>query len=308
MINFNENNWQIQVPSDSFAETSPMHPDTNLQWVKFHDGRFGIGLNEQVAKKVRFDSSHKFIFCAQDTIDEKHVFTSFCCNEEALLPVFDQLCRDIVSFCIEHDEIIDESQAIIDRALAWEVLFNKGKRGLGRKQTLGLFAELEFLKTILNAGKANIQSWIGPTGASQDFDINGVFIECKNRTKQNTVEISSLEQIDPKLDLLIYSVEVVDDFDGLVLDELVEEIKESLPPLEQNLFENSLLKTGYLANKNYSEPLIAREPLFHNVDETFPHLKVGDVAGLIRAKYTLDLTYAKANLISKEDANERIYF
>lgn len=307
MIDFNENNWQTKVHSDSFAETSRMHKDTNLQWVKFHDGRFGIGLNEQAVKKIKFDSSHKFIFCAQDNIDKDHVFTSFCCNEEALQPVFDQLCRDIVSFCIEHEEIIDESQAIFERAQAWEVLFNKGRRGLGRKQTLGLFAELEFLQASLGLGKTNIQSWIGPEGASQDFDINGIFIECKNRTKQNTIEVSSLEQINPKLDLLIYSVEVVDDFDGLVIDELVEQIKESLPPLEQNVFENSLLKTGYLTNKNYSEPLIAREPMFHIVDETFPHLKVGDVVGLIKAKYTLDLTYAKANLISKEDANERIY-
>jgi hypothetical protein len=306
MTVIDSNNWDQSVPQKAFAQTKKCHPKSNIEWIKFHHGGFGLGLKVKSDDIIPPSSEHAAIEIYQQSLDGGIFYTAFYCKDPAFKTIFDTLCQDLVIFCLNHPEIIKPAHAIVQRAKAWEALFSKGARGLGKQATMGLFAELTFVRDYLIPKKYDIKHWVGPNNASQDFDFNGFLIEIKNSSNDNTIKVSSLEQLQASLDMLLFVVNLKEDIDGINIDEIVHEIKNCLPVEQQNIFEDKLLLAGYLANKNYSESFVVNNNRIYEISHLFPHIEPNQITGIIAAKYTINLDDASAQELTLEVLNERL--
>ena len=305
MIDINNNNWDVTVAESEFGEMKLAHHDSLIEWIKFHHGGFGVGLRVSVNDIIP-STNHKSIKIYKHQLTEEFIYVAFYCEEISLTTIFDSLCRDLIQFCLEHPEIIKPAQAIVQRAKAWEELFLKGPSGLGKQLTFGLFSELIFYRDYLLPRNYSIIHWIGPSSSSQDFDINNFFVEVKHASDSGTIKISSLEQLQSSLDMVLLTMNIVDDLDGITIDELVNEINNKLPIIHQAIFQEKLLSVGYLYNKNYSEPLIVKETNCFTISPKFPHIEANQIDGIIAASYTIDLSEAEQSKVNLEFLDERL--
>ena len=305
MIDIHDNNWDFTVSKEEFGQMKQAHEESILEWVKFHHGGFGIGLRA-ADNDVIPDTNHKSIKIYKRNLSENSTYIAFYCEDISLKTIFDSLCKDLIIFCLENPEIIKPAHAIVQRAKAWEALFLKGSSGLGKQQTLGLFSELMFYRDYLLPRSYAISHWIGPSNSSQDFEINEFFVEIKHASNSGAIKVSSLEQLQSSLDMLLLTMNIVEDIDGLTIDELVQEINDNIPIVQQATFQEKLLSVGYIVNKNHSEPLLVKETKCYAVTPTFPHLESNQIEGIIAANYTVDLSKAEKNRVDLEFLYERL--
>lgn len=305
MIDVYENNWDVMVSKSEFGQMKLAHQDSLIEWIKFHHGGFGVGLRVS-GDDVLPETNHKSIKIYKHELSGSSTYVAFYCEDTSLKTIFDSLCRDLIQFCLEHPEIIKPAHAIVQRAKAWETLFLKGPTGLGKQLTFGLFSELIFYRDYLLLKNYPINHWIGPSDSSQDFDVNNFLVEVKHASGSGTIKVSSLEQLQSSLDMVLLTMNIVEEIDGLTIDELVQEIYEQLPIEQQAVFQEKLLTVGYLVNKNYSEPLSVNLTKCYTISTAFPHLESNQIEGIIAANYTVDLNKAEHSRVDLEYLDERL--
>jgi hypothetical protein len=104
-------------------------------------------------------------------------------EEPRLLPVFAELCRDIIEFTLHNASSGQPSGLVLSRIERWRSLMQPQPPGLSRIQLRGLIGELLVLERELLPGLGPdeaVSAWTGPLGTSQDFRLpDGQRLEVK---------------------------------------------------------------------------------------------------------------------------------
>jgi hypothetical protein len=116
--------------------------------------------------------------------------------------VFDVLCQDVTETVMRASSEPGAVQSLLSRLRIWQGFMRRyGPEGLSPEEQAGLFAELSFLKdSVIGQLPASdaVQSWKGPTGGVQDFQLPGCSVEVKSTVvlPASNIKISSLSQLD----------------------------------------------------------------------------------------------------------------
>ncbi|NBC33547.1 MAG: PD-(D/E)XK motif protein [Alphaproteobacteria bacterium] len=218
-----------------------------------------------------------------------------------LLPVFAELCRDIIEALRKDVPDRRAASAFIDRIERWRLLLEKGASGLSVEQSRGLIAELTVLQTVVLpcwSREQAVAAWTGPLAMPQDFLLpDGTHMEVKAVGRNaDSVRINGLQQLDAGNDVLqLLTVEMektgADAAGAVTVGLLVDAIRQELTeaPRAATEFENLLSFTGWSGGgENYAVQLgsIGVYP----VDVAFPRLTGSIVPrGVLDASYTIRL-------------------
>lgn len=174
----------------------------------------------------------------------------------------------------------------------WHDFFQKnGLVGLSPAQQRGLFGELWMLRELLRKTSQNywsrvVQCWIGPDESTHDFSLNKYSLEIKTTTakKHHIFHVAGERQLDNhglKSLKLIYLVFAILENSGETLPDMVKYIRHLIAGdvYALNLWENLLLKTGYLDAQHplYKTGYIQREIKCFHVVEGFPRILTSDI-------------------------------
>lgn len=229
---------------------------------------------------------------------ELQVFADLGCRDHDLVRVFDRLVTEVLEVAERTGERLDLVQA---RTLVeWRHLLSAARGRLSHEIVTGLFGELSVLCHLAEAEPhLALDAWVGPTGATQDFQHGNRAIEVKSRVTHSAerVRISSLEQLDwrtlDKLTLAVIDVE--DDDFGQSLGDLVDRaVAIGVPRLALN---DLLEGFGFVAGMKGDEERrmqVARLRVWQ-VAEGFPALTTQDMDpssmdAVVSVNYSLDIT------------------
>lgn len=227
-------------------------------------------------------------------------------EEPRLLPVFAELCRDIIEFTRHVPDGAPPSGLVLSRIERWRSLMQAQPAGLSRSQLRGLIGELLVLERellpLIEPDEA-VSSWTGPLGTSQDFRLpDGRKLEVKALDRgAHQVQINGLDQLDSggdSLQLLIVRLEDTGvEADGAITAvRLVEQLRGRLgeAPNALERFETLLRFVGWddAADSQAVAVRLIRIERFE-VDGGFPRLTPGTVpAAVIDATYKIMLPAA----------------
>lgn len=210
--------------------------------------------------------------------------------------LFGRLCQDLVESSRDSDPRNGTSVLLL-RLDRWKRLLESGPlQGLSDLQLRGLFGELWFLRTVaipLVYPLAAVQSWKGPLGAPQDFQLLDGLVEIKTILPGgHRVSISSAEQLEHGDAPMQLGVLVVDPTQGISVPTLINEIRLQLDsPSTMTEFELRLAEVGYDSRPAYDRlQFTVTSERYYVVDESFPSLKVSTLpSGISNLTYDLDL-------------------
>jgi hypothetical protein len=219
--------------------------------------------------------------------------------------VFAVLAQDIINritaFSTQEAVVMEFAK----RLSRWQAFLRKHPpEGLSELEQLGLYGEIWFLLRCLRAGispEQVVASWVGPTGASQDFQFPHCAVEIKTTTSvaAEFVRIANLRQLDGTGVAHLFLMHLA--FDSrpgeiLTLADLIDEVDELLrktAPSCSSIFQDSLIEAGYLAvhrNRYCTRRFTLRSESFYEVIEGFPRIIEGDVSPSINdVNYVLSL-------------------
>lgn len=224
-------------------------------------------------------------------------------EEPRLLPVFAELCRDIIEFTRHNAGSAPPSGLVLSRVERWQNLLLSQPLGLSGIQLRGLIGELIVLERellpLLGPDQA-VAAWTGPLGTSQDFRLrDGRKLEVKAvGLHADEVQINGLDQLDSggdPLELLVVRLEDtgVDAEGATTAPRLIEELRISLnqAPNALQTFELLLRFAGW--DDAIGGPSVAvrmHRIDRYEVDEGFPHLTAATVpSAIVEASYKLVL-------------------
>src|SRR6266852_5442470 len=196
-------------------------------------------------------------------------FLDLCSTDPAGRDAFDVIASDLVTRLANGVPPVDAATAVLAK---WRRFWSTAPgEGLTPEEIRGLFGELWFLLVwLLPHGVDQSRHWVGPRGARNDFQWDGLSIEAKatNSVRGHIHRINGIDQLDPPDGgaLLLYSLRVREEpASANSLITLIEAISRQLEVNAEllGLFEDRL------AGANYS-PLHAeryREVHFRIVDE-----------------------------------------
>jgi hypothetical protein len=203
-----------------------------------------------------------------------------------LREVFNPLVTDVADTVRDAPGAATALTAAVDRFERWQELLRAvGRDGLGLEARRGLVGELLVLRhhVLPNADPAEaVESWTGPRGANQDFQLTGVAIETKSSTakRPRNIRIASERQLDgagtPSLLLALLLLDERRGGIGESLNRVVDRIRERLSsPVVRADFDGRLIQAGYLPGQRelYDEPrYTVRDLRFWHVRGEFPRL------------------------------------
>lgn len=137
-------------------------------------------------------------------------------EEPRLLPVFTELCRDIIEVTRSGVDHVRASSLVLSRIERWRNLMETESAGLNRSELRGLIGELLVLESqllpTLGPDEA-VLAWTGPLGADQDFRLpTGMKIEVKALDRDaDRLLINGLGQLDGGSDPLELAVVRLED-------------------------------------------------------------------------------------------------
>ncbi len=187
------------------------------------------------------------------------------------------------------------------RVGAWQEFMRKGTQALDPEAEIGLVGELGLLHAIIDAGVPSAlatESWVGPLGGIQDFQLGTGALEVKTTLSSTgfPARIGSLEQLDDSLrqPLFVAGVRLKQTAGGHNLPEIIEELRLVLKgdAESERLLTERLLAVGYidLHADRYPRRFEQVEVRIVEVDKDFPRLTIGSVpTGVMRAMYEIDL-------------------
>lgn len=222
----------------------------------------------------------------------------------SLLSQFSDLILNIVSEVLIADG--NKKNKFIQICNEWFELFEPASGLLGRQELQGIFAELSFLKHLLQNSSLTsndiLLSWKGPFGKGHDFELNNNNnFEIKSTNDGSSfVHISSEYQLDrfngQRLLLIVYRF-LASPQNGISIRQLIEEIHLLLKTqvgIKMNLYWNALAKTGLVisALETYDSHIfqISTVSVYDFSDVNAPAIKRSELSDAIRnVKYDLSL-------------------
>jgi hypothetical protein len=222
-------------------------------------------------------------------------------EEPRLLPVFAELCRDIVEFSRYNSQSGLPSGLVLSRIERWRSLMQAEPVGLSRSQIRGLIGELLVLEKellpVLLPDEA-VSAWTGPLGASQDFRLpDGRKLEVKALDRHaDRVQINGLDQLDSGVDpLQLVAVRLentgINAEGAVTASRLIAQLRAQLnqAPAALQTFEVLLRFAGWVDAADTDSVVVRLERIDrYNVDDSFPRLTVATVpAGITAATYEL---------------------
>lgn len=216
--------------------------------------------------------------------------------------LFFHLCATLIKAL---SDISDSATALavgLAQIKRWKkFLSGSSSKVLSPEEVRGLFAELTFLKTMLERDYSDVfvcESWQGPESAHQDFVFTNTAVEVKSLCgrERNSLAISSedqLEGLNDRLFLKVYRLTDTPQSDqALSLNQLVEEIDERLTdPCAALIFSEKLAKVGYVPIDFYDSPgfLISSE-ITYKLTGSFPRLIRSELPeGVSKVRYEIKL-------------------
>jgi hypothetical protein len=220
--------------------------------------------------------------------------------------IFQQLCRDIVESSRPANSEREAVEIALARTWRWHHLLRGGNDGrLSPEEQKGLLGELLVLErhllTNLPARDA-VAAWRGPLDAPRDFEIGRIGVESKARRGDASayVHISSEHQLDDSgLDALFLHVaefarassDDANAFDVIAVAARVRSAVERLDAGALDLFEGSLLATGFVWDDDYADSRwTGGDSRLYRVAPEFPRISpLGLAAGITAVRYSLSL-------------------
>ncbi|MGI2114613.1 PD-(D/E)XK motif protein [Shewanella frigidimarina] len=231
--------------------------------------------------------------------------------------LFDDLIISLIDSIKNTANAEDASKEFITSYIKWSTFFTKTlNKKLSKERVIGLWGELSYLLKLIQVACSSVpidnilKSWVGPFGATHDFEFSSSSIEVKTKPLTSwMIRISSeyqLENIDQK-PLNLEVISVIESEHGLSLKDLFLKVKRHinkksgdvtilLSALEkENLSEERLSK--------YSSFLFARKrtETFNCDVEHFPKIKASGLHKAISTvKYNLDVRELQEFRVSQE--------
>lgn len=224
-------------------------------------------------------------------------------EEPRLLPVFAELCRDIIEFTRRNVRSAQPSGLVLSRIERWRSLMQPQPFGLSSAQLRGLIGELLVLERellpVLGPDQA-VSAWTGPLGASQDFRLpDGRKLEVKAIDHHaDQVQINGLDQLDSggdPLQLFVARLENtgIDAEGAITAARLIEGLRARLSqaPAALQTFEMLLRFVGWDDAADAGSVAVRLERIDrYDVDEGFPRLTAATVpAAIAEATYKIVL-------------------
>lgn len=224
-------------------------------------------------------------------------------NKDTEIYIYEILIEDIRT-SLSKVKSSKEFPSTIQRVLKkWKKFFSSNKEILlSEINAQGLYGELLFLQTLINAKGANaIESWVGITSATHDFYIGQNAVEIKTTATQTPyyAHINNEFQLDNndvngKLFLRFYAFRK-SPIGGQKLPELVSIIREQLENdiLFLDAFNSKLEEAGYIdaASTHYTTGYTLREVYMFEVGEDFPKIQRESIPkGITNLKYNLSIS------------------
>lgn len=220
-----------------------------------------------------------------------------------LLPVFTELCNDIILSTRTGVPEKRAASAVIDRLARWRRLLEQATPDFTREMARGLLGELLVLHSVVlpeHGPAASVAAWVGPLRQPQDFLLpTGARLEVKSVSHTSeTVRISALDQLDAGDDPITLTVvrltATSPDADGAItIGRLGEILRGFMRGRTDTLaeFDRLLRVSGWTPEAD--DPPFAAHVLavdLHPVDTGFPRLVPATVPdGVVDASYVIRL-------------------
>lgn len=232
-----------------------------------------------------------------------HAHLGVALREPRFGDVFSALAEDLARRVEQEGGEPAQAVAVfIGQLTRWQRFLAASAAGLSAEAQRGLWGELHFLHTRLlpALGGVAIFAWKGPTGAHQDFQFSGAWIEVKTTLAKQpqTVRITSERQLDDTLaPALFLHVLMLETQEGgpATLPALVAQVRSALGawPAAREPFEEALLAVGYLdrhAPRYAGVGYAVRKADDFRVGPEFPRIIEADLpVGVGDASYQLSL-------------------
>lgn len=221
-------------------------------------------------------------------------------NERNHLDLFETLCRDVVGAAEAAEDLQAALQRAVRRTTRWHHLLRGGGRGLSIEEQRGLIGELALLRELVTevGPMAAAEAWHGPEESAKDFELPGIYIECKARRSaaHPKVRISSEAQLmdipGARLFLRVQDVDTALDGEGENLTQHVERTGALFADdlIAHDVWERRLFGTGYdpelvEANRTWHPGAVQ----MFEVREGFPRLVPPLPTGVEAVEYTVRL-------------------
>jgi hypothetical protein len=210
------------------------------------------------------------------------------------------------------------ARVCIGRVGAWQEFMRKGTQALSPEAEIGLVGELVLLGAIIGAGVAAahaIESWVGPLGGIQDFEIGTGALEAKATlaAKSFPAQIGSLEQLDDSVrqPLFVAGARFRQVESGRNLPEFVAATRAAIQCDAEavRLLSERLLAAGYIDSHEgrYPRRFVLNDIRVVKVGEGFPRLTPGTApAGITRAMYEINLDKAPGDNVGVDVALKQL--
>ncbi|SEP19390.1 PD-(D/E)XK motif protein [Nitrosovibrio sp. Nv6] len=240
-------------------------------------------------------------------------------EDQRLLDIFAVLSADLVNVVALERGGASALRRCIDRLCMWQGLLERVPlEGLSDESQRGLFGELMVLEHLQLSALdplVGVLSWVGPDGAHQDFEIEGLAVEVKTTfTKRRTrLMIANEKQLDERTHhtLLLAHVRLDESAtEGITLPDLVSRLRIALQPdpAASREFDLRLMQCGYL---DVHAPLYGAHRFrvfgmrIFRVDGDFPRLTEANLPpGVGDIRYTIIADDLSSHEITKETVIE----
>lgn len=215
--------------------------------------------------------------------------------------LFEGLCNTLATALTHSSDSAGSLAVALAHLRRWKRFMSGQSQRLSPEEVRGLYAEIAFLRELLNDGMADIDAvsaWRGPERSHQDFIFGDVAVEIKSLagTERNVVRISSedqLEALQGKLMLRIYRLsEAPDTATSQTLNAIVESAYTALAdPDAVDALDRKLAAYGYVPLPEYDKPsFVISAVRNYCVHGEFPRLVRSELPdGIIRVSYDIRL-------------------
>ena len=188
----------------------------------------------------------------------------------------------------------------LGRIRSWQNFMQKETVKLSDEAELGLVGELTVMEALLDAGVCStvlIESWLGPQGNLQDFEIGSGAIEVKSTISPSRfiAKINSAEQLDnPNLNpIFLAAVKLKQSNDSNTLPEIIRKLTSKISNIDSSrIFTEKLLDVGYYDHfsENYTRRFKLVTLRYLEVNDHFPKILNVNIPNQIsRVSYDLDV-------------------
>lgn len=221
-------------------------------------------------------------------------------SAQELVHPFSYVCDDLIEG-LRHVHPPGQAVAfLLARLQNWRRLLEGTKRRLSHEELLGLIGEILLMERLIPhlGPRASVNAWLGPAGASQDFQTGGHFYEVKScAIGSHTVTVSSLEQLHTSgaaSTLIVFFIGAAGEpqFGSFSANSLIARVRQLISdPVAASAFDGKLLQVGFDESQPESDGLfILDKEMAFDVRDEFPRLTPLSVPrGILGAKYYLDL-------------------